>query len=118
MTSGSRIADDIHTSHLTVTYSANGHGEGGNGFGDTDSNATAKGLSGGQGNDTQMEYSVATASTHAEEAVSEYAVPSAGDKHAGGRGVEQVHYQIRAARMKGYEGDMCTECGQFTMVRN
>jgi len=26
--------------------------------------------------------------------------------------------QIRAARMKGYEGDSCTDCGNFTLVRN
>ncbi|MCH9031647.1 MAG: vitamin B12-dependent ribonucleotide reductase [candidate division Zixibacteria bacterium] len=26
--------------------------------------------------------------------------------------------EIRAARMKGYEGDLCGECGSFTMVRN
>jgi ribonucleoside-diphosphate reductase alpha chain len=26
--------------------------------------------------------------------------------------------KIRAARLKGYEGDPCGECGQFTMVRN
>ena len=26
--------------------------------------------------------------------------------------------QIREARMKGYEGDACTECGNFTLVRN
>jgi len=26
--------------------------------------------------------------------------------------------QIRAARIKGYEGDSCTECGNFTLVRN
>jgi ribonucleoside-diphosphate reductase alpha chain len=26
--------------------------------------------------------------------------------------------QMRAARMKGYEGDACTECGNFTLVRN
>ncbi|MEL7029283.1 MAG: hypothetical protein AAGL49_08715 [Pseudomonadota bacterium] len=26
--------------------------------------------------------------------------------------------QMRAARLKGYEGDACSECGQFTMVRN
>ncbi|HET6374404.1 MAG TPA: LAGLIDADG family homing endonuclease [Candidatus Polarisedimenticolia bacterium] len=25
---------------------------------------------------------------------------------------------VRQARIKGYEGDPCTECGQFTMVRN
>ena len=26
--------------------------------------------------------------------------------------------QIREARMKGYEGDSCEECGNFTLVRN
>ncbi len=26
--------------------------------------------------------------------------------------------QIRRARMKGYEGDACPECGNFTLVRN
>ena len=25
---------------------------------------------------------------------------------------------VREARMKGYEGDACTECGNFTLVRN
>ena len=27
-------------------------------------------------------------------------------------------HQIREARMKGYEGDPCGECGNFTLVRN
>ena len=26
--------------------------------------------------------------------------------------------KIREARMKGYEGDSCGECGNFTLVRN
>jgi ribonucleoside-diphosphate reductase alpha chain len=26
--------------------------------------------------------------------------------------------QVREARMKGYEGDPCIECGNFTLVRN
>jgi ribonucleoside-diphosphate reductase alpha chain len=26
--------------------------------------------------------------------------------------------QIREARMKGYEGDACGECGNFTLLRN
>jgi len=29
-----------------------------------------------------------------------------------------VSEQLRMARLKGYEGDPCPECGQFTMVRN
>lgn len=30
----------------------------------------------------------------------------------------EVAEKIRQARLKGYEGDPCTDCGQFTMVRN
>ena len=26
--------------------------------------------------------------------------------------------EIREAKLKGYEGDACTECGNFTLVRN
>jgi ribonucleoside-diphosphate reductase alpha chain len=26
--------------------------------------------------------------------------------------------RIRTARMKGYEGDSCDECGNFTLIRN
>jgi ribonucleoside-diphosphate reductase alpha chain len=26
--------------------------------------------------------------------------------------------RIRAARLKGYEGDSCGECGNFTLIRN
>jgi ribonucleoside-diphosphate reductase alpha chain len=31
---------------------------------------------------------------------------------------EELSRQIREARMKGYEGDSCGECGNFTLVRN
>ena len=31
---------------------------------------------------------------------------------------EERTERIRNARLKGYEGDACTECGNFTMVRN
>jgi ribonucleoside-diphosphate reductase alpha chain len=30
----------------------------------------------------------------------------------------ELAQKIRAAKIKGYEGDPCGECGQFTMVRN
>ena len=36
---------------------------------------------------------------------------------SGGPGSSRVE-QIREARMKGYEGDSCGECGNFTLVRN
>ena len=29
-----------------------------------------------------------------------------------------VHSAVHAARMKGYEGDACGECGNFTLLRN
>ena len=32
--------------------------------------------------------------------------------------VDERLEQIRTARMKGYEGDSCSECGNFTLVRN
>ncbi|MGO1120943.1 vitamin B12-dependent ribonucleotide reductase [Rhodovibrionaceae bacterium A322] len=36
----------------------------------------------------------------------------------GGSAGSSRNDQIRAARLKGYEGDPCDECGNFTMVRN
>jgi ribonucleoside-diphosphate reductase alpha chain len=36
----------------------------------------------------------------------------------GGGGGDSRVEQIREARMKGYEGDSCGECGNFTLVRN
>ena len=38
---------------------------------------------------------------------------AAPDSHADSR-----VQQIREARMKGYEGDSCGECGNFTLLRN
>ncbi|MEE8141624.1 MAG: vitamin B12-dependent ribonucleotide reductase, partial [Planctomycetota bacterium] len=35
-----------------------------------------------------------------------------------GRGTGFALQQFREARLKGYEGDPCRECGQFTLVRN
>jgi ribonucleoside-diphosphate reductase alpha chain len=32
--------------------------------------------------------------------------------------LESVAEQRTIARMKGYEGENCAECGNFTMVRN
>jgi ribonucleoside-diphosphate reductase alpha chain len=39
--------------------------------------------------------------------------------HGGGHGGGETRSdQIREARLKGYEGDSCGECGNFTLVRN
>jgi ribonucleoside-diphosphate reductase alpha chain len=32
--------------------------------------------------------------------------------------LDEIGEKIRQARLKGYEGDPCTNCGQFTLVRN
>jgi ribonucleoside-diphosphate reductase alpha chain len=34
------------------------------------------------------------------------------------RQVDSRLERVREARMKGYEGDSCDECGNFTLVRN
>ena len=34
------------------------------------------------------------------------------------KGSVQVSDQITKAKMQGYEGDPCNECGNFTLVRN
>jgi ribonucleoside-diphosphate reductase alpha chain len=34
------------------------------------------------------------------------------------RSVDNQLDQMREARMKGYEGDACGDCGNFTLVRN
>ena len=32
--------------------------------------------------------------------------------------MSQISDQITKAKMQGYEGDPCNECGNFTLVRN
>ncbi|HRI06219.1 MAG TPA: vitamin B12-dependent ribonucleotide reductase [Nannocystaceae bacterium] len=43
---------------------------------------------------------------------------AAGGNGGGVRVVAAVAEQVRVARMQGYEGDACSSCGSFTMVRN
>ncbi len=45
--------------------------------------------------------------------VEEYAAREAGAGDGGDH-----HGRVHEARMKGYEGDACTDCGNFTLVRN
>ncbi|PWB70933.1 vitamin B12-dependent ribonucleotide reductase [candidate division GN15 bacterium] len=108
-----RKADDIHTAHLSFD-----HANGGNGHGKTN---------GGNGHgSTSMESSAAVAAGKKQETVLAYVAPgTGGEPHSGAaygssgsEGEHRLHYQIRHARMRGYEGDMCRECGSFTMVRN
>jgi ribonucleoside-diphosphate reductase alpha chain len=41
-----------------------------------------------------------------------------GNGHGNGGSATAVLTAARVARLKGYEGDACRECGQFTLVRN
>ncbi|MDH4157828.1 MAG: vitamin B12-dependent ribonucleotide reductase [candidate division Zixibacteria bacterium] len=106
VTTASRKLDDIHTDHLTVGV-ASGHN------GDTEGD---NGYQGGNGNGESLESTSAIEKTQKPAAVFKYVTAAA----AGVRdeGEFRLHEQIRTARLKGYEGDMCGECGQFTMVRN
>ena len=105
----SRKADDIHTTHLTFNRDSagNGHGNGGNGK-----------SHGGNGHGQSMESSATT--TEGSRAKTVLAFVTAGSTSAQDDldQRKQLQHQLRDAKLKGYEGDMCRECGQFTMIRN
>ncbi len=120
----SRMDNDIHTSHLTLSQ-GNGHdGHNGNGH-----------HSGGNGHDSPMDHAGTTPRSAGETSMLKHATadaPRSGGTVGGtaalsdtaaiadsGVAVDQrIANKIRLARMSGYEGDMCRECGSFTMVRN
>ncbi|MFZ5979813.1 MAG: vitamin B12-dependent ribonucleotide reductase [Candidatus Zixiibacteriota bacterium] len=100
ITTGSRNANDIKTTHLRFPFDKGGNGNG----------------AGGNGNGKQMENPTANVENPEQKAVLEYvsATKSNDTQEEGYR----LKNQIRNARLRGYEGDMCSECGSFTMVRN
>jgi ribonucleoside-diphosphate reductase alpha chain len=59
---------------------------------------------------------------HANEADSQGIQVSARGSHSGGGGLQMVgddtDSKMREAKLKGYEGDACGDCGNFTLVRN
>ena len=112
VTTGSRTAKDIHTAHLRVRL--DGSDNGGNGNGNSQGKQGHQG--GGKADGKPLENQASETATEEAEAVLEY-VAAAGSTTAD-EGSHRLHHAIRAARIKGYEGDMCGECGQFTMVRN
>jgi ribonucleoside-diphosphate reductase alpha chain len=65
----------------------------------------------GLAGNTAMNVGVATATAAAPSIAEETSVGVAA-------AVDARLQQIRTARLKGYEGDSCTECGNFTLVRN
>ena len=98
----------INSSHLRIDLRGGGNG---NGKGNSDNGET-----GGFNSDESMEHQAAVKATAAAETAVEYA--SASVKRVVDQTGQRLFEEIRAARLKGYEGDMCSECGQFTMVRN
>jgi ribonucleoside-diphosphate reductase alpha chain len=103
LTRGSRINDDIYSQHVVIRP-----GNGGNGGGNGSSQ-------GGTTDGKQMAATVAETSPEPQ-AVLELIATS---QEAGGVPTQhRLHQRVQIARLRGYEGDMCAECGQFTMVRN
>jgi len=100
ITTGSRKANDIRTTHLRFPYDKGGNGNG----------------TGGNDNGKQMENQTTDDENQEQEAVLEYVgTTESGDSQEEGY---RLQSQVRNARLRGYEGDMCSECGSFTMVRN
>jgi ribonucleoside-diphosphate reductase alpha chain len=108
ITAAKRDENDIHSSHLFFS------------IGDGDGNGNGLHLAGGNGHGHEVEDQAATSTDEESQAVRQL-VPQAGTAAtATERQHEQnrLRYHIYSAKMKGYEGDMCSECGSFTMVRN
>jgi ribonucleoside-diphosphate reductase alpha chain len=100
VTAASRGKDDIRSSHLRFDLAKGADGDDG----------------GGNGNGRQMESQAATTNPSEPEAVLEYVGAAEGD--GSHMGEHRLRQEIRNARLRGYEGDMCPECGSFTMIRN
>ncbi len=106
-----RSNTDIYSSHLRFDATGESHknnggtnGNGGNGH-----------HGGGNGNGEQMDAPVAAADAQSK-TVLEFV--STGETREAEAGEYRLQQEIRLARLRGYEGDMCAECGLFTMVRN
>ncbi|MEW6412766.1 MAG: vitamin B12-dependent ribonucleotide reductase [Candidatus Zixiibacteriota bacterium] len=105
VTTASRTSDDINSSHLRIDFGGNGK------------NGNTKGETGGfTGDGKSVEHKVTAEKPATAKATLEYAAASV--KRVVDQTGQRFFEEIRAARLKGYEGDMCGECGQFTMVRN
>ena len=114
VTAASRVKGDIRTDHLKRNLSGDGNGSG-NGNGNGNGNGSRQ-HQGGNGHGESLESKAAPAEAEPQAPVLEYVSKSAVASDY--QRDQQVANEIRTARLKGYEGDMCPECGQFTMVRN
>ncbi|KAA3633627.1 MAG: vitamin B12-dependent ribonucleotide reductase [Calditrichaeota bacterium] len=114
ITTGIRKQSDIQTDHLTHFGNGNGS-DNGNSSNDANTGVTHT-PSGGLEHGNQMESQTQIEENPKAETFVEF-VPTSGKTGRSDRG-QKLFEEIREARLKGYEGDMCGECGQFTMVRN
>ena len=119
---GRRTSNDIHTSHLALPIDpdalGNGNGNGhGNGNGSGDRTDAVGKPAGGSSHAKSVHATSSTA--HDQHAEAETAIGTlAPASRTSGTHTNRLQQQIAAARIKGYEGDMCGECGSFTMIRN
>lgn len=106
---GSRTPQDIRSVHLRLGSSDSDNGGNGNG-------RDQQGHQGGIADGKSLENQTAKQAVEEAEGVLEFVAASR--QTVDHEGSQRLHSAIRTARIKGYEGDMCGECGQFTMVRN
>ncbi|MEA2031883.1 MAG: vitamin B12-dependent ribonucleotide reductase [candidate division Zixibacteria bacterium] len=114
---GSRDNGDIHSDHLTRNLARDGKGNG-NGNDKGSDNITGKmSQQGGNGHSNRLDSKDIGKGNKTTEAVLEYVTAPAAQSSEDQQSY-RLKQEIRTARLKGYEGEMCPECGQFTMVRN
>jgi ribonucleoside-diphosphate reductase alpha chain len=110
-----------NVAHAHAAHAANGHGANGHANGNGHAHAHAS----GEGGTTVM--AEASGAGYAVAAGNGIAVAVAGLNGHGASVIVEPHVaaavdakldRIREARLKGYEGDACGECGNFTLVRN
>jgi ribonucleoside-diphosphate reductase alpha chain len=63
-------------------------------------------------------HAAASAGAAAAQVTTEVAMAVSGNAEALMQQFDQRAEQIQRARLKGYEGDSCPDCGNFTLVRN
>jgi ribonucleoside-diphosphate reductase alpha chain len=110
VTTATRKKDDIRTSHLRP-YPEDKSGEKGR-----NGNGNGNGSGEGKPHGKSVSDSV-TVTAHEESAEMHYAESTERNRTVV-ETTNRLKAQIEHARLRGYEGDMCSECGSFTMVRN
>jgi ribonucleoside-diphosphate reductase alpha chain len=103
-----RVASQGYVRGNFLVFQGNGNGSGNTSLGEARGTEVKTPAVAGAGHDG----AVAETLLHSESVTVEQTVMAAGGDGDGRMG------RIREARMRGYEGDACSECGNFTLVRN